>query len=423
MSRFRGNAGLALALALAACGSEQSIPDPPPPATTPTCPPATPVMVPCDEIDSTATSSTGDRLRLIPATFADLPGWRDDDQSAAVPALLRSCAKLDQLADGARIGASPYGGTTRDWRTACAAATALPAGDAAAARAFFEAHFRPYAAHGSDGPRAKLSGYYVQALTGSRTRHGAYQTPVLARPDDLVAVPLSEFVPDGRDRRIWGRVDPATGTLVPYPTRAEIRRDADRPAILWSDDPVAALFAEIEGSGKVTLDDGSTVWIAFAGKNGRRFRGVGGILRAMGALERGQGTMQGIRAWFDAHPERRDEIFDLNPAKVFFEESSREGAIGTQDVILTPRRSLAVDRAVIALSTPVWVDTRAPSSAAGKTSTWRQLLIAQDTGGAILGPVRGDVYWGDDDEAAAIGGRMGGPGRMWLLLPPGIAIK
>jgi membrane-bound lytic murein transglycosylase A len=131
---------------------------------------------------------------------------------------------------------------------------------------------------------------------------------------------------------------------------------------------------------------------------------------------------QGIRAWFDANPARRDEIFDLNPAKVFFEESDRAGAIGTQDVILTPRRSMAVDRAVIALSTPVWVDTRAPTAGGGKTAAWRHLVIAQDTGGAILGPIRGDIYWGDDAEAAAIGGRMGGPGRMWLLLPRGLRI-
>lgn len=419
-------AGLLCLLLVACRGAGGSQPDPgfdAAPLAALRCPPATPVLVPCDEPDATATSSTGDALSLLPASFDELPGWSDDRHAEAVPALLRSCEKLAALGDRERLGASPYGGTAGDWRDVCAGAAAVPAGDDAAARAFFEAEFRPYAAHGSEGPRAKLSGYYVQSLRGSRTRHGPYQTPLLARPADLVAVSLSTFIPDGRDRRIWGRIDPANGTLVPYPSRAEIRQDRDRPALLWTDDPVAGLFAEIEGSGKVALEDGTTVWIAFAGKNGLKFRGVGGILRAMGELERGQGTMQGIRAWFDANPDRRDEIFDLNPSKVFFAESSREGAIGTQDVILTARRSMAVDRAVIALSTPVWVDTRAPTSGSGKVGPWRHLVIAQDTGGAILGPVRGDIYWGDDDEAAAIGGRMGGPGRMWLLLPRELRIK
>lgn len=159
------------------------------------------------------------------------------------------------------------------------------------------------------------------------------------------------------------------------------------------------------------------MWIGFAGKNGLKFRGVGGILRRMGELRRGQGTMQGVRGWFAAHPERYHEIVDKNPAKVFFQVSTRAGAIGTQGVVLTPRRSMAVDRAVIALSTPVWVETRVRLPGARRAAPWRQLLIAQDTGGAILGPVRGDIYWGDDEEAAAIAGRTGGPGRVWLLLP------
>jgi membrane-bound lytic murein transglycosylase A len=269
------------------------------------------------------------------------------------------------------------------------------------------------------------TGYHVQALRGSRTRHGRYQVPLLARPPDLVSVELSAFVPDGRGRRIWGRVDPATGSLVPYPSRAELRRAPleERQVLLWVDDPVDAVFAEIQGSGKVALAEGGTLWIGFAGKNGHRFRGVGGILRRMGELRPGEGTAQGIRAWFAAHPERYHEIVDQNPAKVFFQISRRAGAIGTQGVVLTPRRSLAVDRAVIALSTPVWVETRVRLAGARRAAPWRHLLVAQDTGGAILGPVRGDIYWGDDAEAAEVAGRTGGPGRFWLLLPRSIRVN
>ena len=386
---------------------------------------ARPAPPPCPEAPASAASSTGDdRLTLEAVGFADLPGWRDDRHAEALPAFLASCETIAALPDRAPLGSGPYGGRARDWRSACAAARRVPAGDDGAARAFFEAEFRPYAAHGEAGPVGKLTGYHVQALRGSRRRHGRYTVPMLARPPDLVSVELDRFVPDGRARRIWGRVDPASGALVPYPSRAELRRAPidERQVVVWVDDPVDAVFAEIQGSGKVALDEGGTLWIGFAGKNGHRFRGVGGILRRMGELRRGQGTTQGIRAWFAAHPERYHEIVDQNPAKVFFQVSPRAGAIGTQGVVLTARRSLAVDRAVIALSTPVWVETRVRLAGARRAAPWRHLLVAQDTGGAILGPVRGDIYWGDDAEAAEVAGRTGGPGRVWLLLPRALRI-
>lgn len=391
------------------------------PAPVTACAPAPmPVLLPCDDRPGEALSSTGDdKLTLRRARFADLPDWAGDRHADAVPALLASCAVLDRRGDRERVGASPYGGRVGDWRRACAAAARVPAGDHAAARAFFESHFAPYAAHGSSGPKAKLSGYFVQPLRASMKRGGAYQHPVLARPADLVEIELSDFIADGRGRRIWGRVDRATGKLEPYPTKREIRTSpaGTYEVLMWADNAVDVLFTGIEGSGVATMDDGSTVWIHFAGKNGRRYRGIGGILRRAGLLARGQGTMNGIRAWLEANPDRFYELTELSDSKVFFEIEARAGAIGTQDVVLTPRRSIAVDRAAIALSTPVYVSTRAPTSATGKVARWNQLLVAQDTGGAILGPIRGDIYWGHDREAAAIGGRMGGSGRMWLLLP------
>jgi membrane-bound lytic murein transglycosylase A len=413
---------LAVPILLWACNQPPR--EPPPQATPPpaqACPESKIVVLPCDdEPQPNTTDAKGeDTLTLVAATFADLPGWADDRHAEALVAFVASCTKIAALKDDEPLGASAYGGRARDWRAACAAAAQVPPGDDAAARAFFEAEFAPYQSNGKNGPEGKLSGYYVQAARGSRTRHGKFQTPLLARPADLVSIELGDFIPDGRARRIWGRFDAATGKVVPYATRAELRRRplADQDVVIWLDDPVDAIFAEIQGSARVTLDDGAVVWLAFAGKNGHTFRGVGGILRKLGELEQGEGTMQGIRAWFAAHPDRFDEIADLNPAKVFFEISDRAGAIGRQDVVLTARRSMAVDRAVIALSTPVWVETRAPTSASGGVGPWRHLVVAQDTGGAILGPIRGDIYWGDDAEAAEIAGRMGGPGRMWLLLP------
>ncbi len=416
-----------IVLLMACRGSEPTIAVAPP--TPPACPGPSVVALPCeDEPGGNTTDAKGeDALTLVRARFEDLPGWSEDHLAEALPAFLASCEKLAALGDDEPLGVSAYGGRARDWRKACAAAARTAQAEGSpdgAARAFFEAEFTPYASHGKNGPEGKLSGYYVQSVRGSRTRHGKFQTPMLARPADLVSVELSAFVPDGRARRIWGRLDAATGSLVPYATRAEIRRRplADEDVLVWADDPVDEIFAEIQGSARVTLDDGSVVWLAFAGKNGHTFRGVAGILRKLGELKEGQGTMQGTRAWFDAHPERFDEIADLNPSKVFFAVSPAAGALGRQEVVLTPRRSMAVDRAVIAMSTPIWVDTRAPSSAGGGVAPWRRLVIAQDTGGAILGPIRGDIYWGDDEEAAEIAGRMGGPGRMWLLLPRDLVV-
>src|SRR5262249_35096300 len=152
-----------------------------------------------------------------------------------------------------------------------------------------------------------------------------------ARPKDLVMVDLSLFVPDARGRRIWGRVD-AKGEFVPYPTSGEIRRGALTGRgleLMYADSAVDVMFAQIEGSAKVRLDDGSETWLAFAGKNGRPWRGVGGILKAMGAFKPpATGSMQDIRAWFAANPGRFDEIADMSPSYVFFHESKRPGAIG-----------------------------------------------------------------------------------------------
>ncbi len=269
-----------------------------------------------------------------------------------------------------------------------------------------------------------MTAYNVQPLRGSKTRHGAYQFPLYKRPRDLVSVKLSAFVKDGRGRTIWGKVD-RDGDLVAYASRAEIRRgalDGQHLELVWADDPVDALFAQIEGSGKVAMDDGTTQWIEFDGKNGRGYRGVGKILRESGELAKGQGTMQGIRAWFNAHPDRRDEIIDQDASFVFFKFSHRPGAVGSQGVILTPRRSAAVDRAFVGHSTPLWIDSRAPVVGGSGTAPWRHLVIAQDTGGGIMGPVRADLYWGDDEASIDVAGRMGGAGRYWLLLPRGLPV-
>jgi membrane-bound lytic murein transglycosylase A len=379
---------------------------------------------PCPAEDTGVEGSTAsqDTLTLTRVTFGGLPGWADDDLAEAVPSFLRSCDKLDALADNTPVGADGHGGKARNWRKACAAAAKVKPGNAAAARAMFEAEFVPYIAAGTAGATGKLTGFYVAELHASKTRHGKFQTAVLGRPDDLVMVDLSGFLKDAHGRRIWGRMD--HGELVPYYTREEIRKGvlARRSLeLMYVDDPVDLLFAQIEGSAKAILEDGSVVWLEFAGKNGRAYKGVGGVLRGGGFLKAGEGTMQGIRKWFHDNPDRFDEIADQDASYVFFGVSKVPGAVGSQKTILTAHRSMAVDRAFIALSTPIWVEANAPvPGKKGVTAVWHHLLIAQDTGAGIVGAVRGDIYWGDDAEAAELGGRMGGPGKYWLLLPRGV---
>jgi membrane-bound lytic murein transglycosylase A len=417
---------------LAAAGSPAVPPGAAPPSDAATIDAAAPTDAaglaaerPCGPDETQAIEGSGarrDALTLTKVAFGDLPGWADDRLAEAVASFLRSCDQLRGLGDDAAVGTDGHGGRARDWRKACAAAAVVAPGDDAAARAMFEAQFVPYIAAGTAGPVGKLTGYYVAELHGSATRHGAFQIPVLAKPDDLVMIDLSGFLGDAHGRRIWGRVD--GGKIVPYYTREQIRRGALAGRgleLMYVADPVDLLFAQIEGSAKAVLDDGSTAWLEFAGKNGRAYKGVGGVLRGGGYLAPGEGTMQGIRAWFRAHPTRFDEIADQDASYVFFDVSKRPGAVGSQ-TILTSRRSMAVDRSFIAMSTPIWVEAHAPvPGKKGVTELWHHLLIAQDTGAGIMGAVRGDIYWGDDAEAAEMGGRMGGPGKYWLLLPHGVA--
>jgi len=377
----------------------------------------------CPPDEEAARPPIHDQLKLTKVKWTDLPGWADDNHAEAIPALIVSCVKLAELKDTDPVGADGHGGLAKNWRRACEKAGKLEQGDHKAARELFESEFTPFEAAGKSGPVGKLTGYFVQEINCSRKKGGKFTVPILTRPPDLVMVDLDPFIKDGHGRRIWGRHDDK-GNIVPYFTRADIRKGAlakQKLEIMYADDPVDVLFAQIEGSAKAKMDDGTTVWLEFDGKNGRNYRGVGAILKEKGVLVPPyNGTMPGLRKWFADNPTKFDAIVDDNHSFVFFRESKVPGAVGSQNVILTPRRSMAIDRAFIAQSTPIWVDAKAPNVGKTGTSPWRHLLVAQDTGGGILGAVRGDIYWGDDAVAEELGGRMGGEGRYWLLLPKGV---
>jgi membrane-bound lytic murein transglycosylase A len=355
-----------------------------------------------------------DRLTLTPASFDALPGWSQDDQTAALAALDRSCALilLTKRPSDASLGAGGIAGTVADWQGPCAAATAVDRTDPAAPRQFFEAWFAPYKAANNGRTQGLFTGYYEPELHGARDRGGAYTTPLLRRPPDLVMVELGQFRPDWRGERIAGRV--VDGRLLPFESRADIERGAlDRQhlALLWVDDPADVFFLQIQGSGRVRLADGTMVQVGYDGQNGKPYVPIGRLLVERGVLDRDAVSMQAIRAWIKANPEAGAALMAENPSYVFFREIVGDGPLGAQGVALTAERSLAVDRDFVPLGVPVWLDADLG------TERLQRLMVAQDTGGAIRGPVRGDVFWGFGATAEARAGTMKAPGEYYLLLP------
>lgn len=368
-------------------------------------------------------------------TFADLPGWATDNPARALPALSRSCDVLTRRGDAAGIGpatARPKGaitgyGTAADWRPACLGLSRLlndPAPEPGdfdavpqqAARIYIETYFTPFAVSGEgEDDDGLFTGYFEPLLRGSRTRQGPYQTPLYQRPSDLVEVDLGNFRQDLRGRRIAGTV--RDGRLRPYADRAEITSaglgGAATP-LLFVDDPVDAFFLEIQGSGQVQLDDGTVTRVGFAGQNGRPYVPIGRVLIEEGELTRETVSLQSIRQWLYDNPGEAARVKNANPSYVFFREIEGDGPIGAQGVALTPGRSLAVDRSLLPLGAPVWLEAEDPLTPG---ETIRRLMVAQDTGGAIRGPVRGDVFWGAGAEAEARAGVMASTGRYWFLLP------
>ncbi|OHC75749.1 MAG: murein transglycosylase [Rhodospirillales bacterium RIFCSPLOWO2_12_FULL_58_28] len=332
------------------------------------------------------------RLNLTRSTFSMLPGWAEDAHFAALPALVRSCALPATLPDGRRFNVGGSGETVADWKQACAAAGRVPEGDSRAARSYFETWFTPFLAADRENPQGLFTGYYEAELHGSRTRHGRYQTPVYSLP--------------------------AKATTE---TRAGIEGGAlagKGLELLWADDPVDVFFLHVQGSGRVVMEDGQTVRLGFAGRNGHAYVSIGHEFVKSGVMPKDQVSMQAIRAWLYAHPQQSAEMMARNPSYIFFREIKGEGPIGAQGVALTPGRSLAVDKQFIPFGLPVWLDTTDPMNPA---KPLRRLVVAQDTGGAIKGPVRGDLFWGFGAAAAEKAGEMKQSGRYFLLLPKSAA--
>jgi membrane-bound lytic murein transglycosylase A len=345
--------------------------------------------------------------RLV--NWSEVEGWSDDGTHEAWNAFLNTCKVRD---------------SSIAWVSACTMARQQAIADADGARRFFEAQFDAYRLQqDADAQRPRdtglITGYYEPLLHGARKPTAAFTVPLYAPPDDLLTIDLADLYPELKGKTVRGRLQGKK--VVPYYSRADLD---DSPLLrgkelVWVDGAIDAFFLQVQGSGRVQLDDGETIRLAYADQNGHPYRSIGRYLIDRGELILEQASAQGIRQWLQAHPERTREVLESNPSMVFFREErivdASEGPKGALAVPLTPGRSLAVDSRYIPLGAPVFLATSDPATG----MPLRRLMLAQDTGGAIKGVVRADFFWGFGESAGANAGRMRQEGRMWLLWPKG----
>ena len=345
-------------------------------------------------------------LRVV--SFADLVGWAEDDLRQAWPAFIASCDVLGKRAV---------------WKEVCASAVMVNAEDVTEVRNFFEGQFIPHVVNNADGSMSgTVTGYYEPLLRGSRTRNGKYQIPLFRVPEDLLTIDLSAVYPELKNMRLRGRV--VGNKVVPYFSRAEItdKNSLAGKELVWVDNAVEAFFLQIQGSGRVYLEETQeTIRVAYGDQNGHPYKSIGRFLVERGDLKLEQASAQGIAAWAVANPTRVQELLNVNPSVVFFKEekltAASKGPKGALGVPLTAQRSIAIDAQFIPLGVPVFLSTTQPNS----DLPLRRLMLAQDTGGAIRGAVRADFFWGFGAEAGERAGKMKQVGSMWVLLPKALA--
>ncbi len=314
--------------------------------------------------------------------FSDIPGWQQDDLAPALTAFAASCSRMRATADI----------PVRDWDRVCALARSGPG----PARAFFEQNFTPVRI--STGSPALFTGYYEPELHGARSQSPHYRFPLY-------------------------RLPPEVEVGKPWNTRAEIESgllDGRGLELVWLDNMVDAFFVHVQGAARIRLEDGSTMRVGFAGRNWQKYRSVGQELVRQGALSPAQAGMRGIRAWAESNPEAAARALQHNTSFIFFKEMDIPdglGPVGALQVPLTPLRSVAVDDHYTPLGAPVWI-----GMVAGAQSI-RRLMVAQDTGSAVNGAQRADIFYGSGDAAGEAAGNIRYSGEMITLVPKATAAR
>lgn len=350
--------------------------------------------------------------QLLPVTYQDLKGWNADNHQETLSTFQKSCARFLKLSPDKDTGLNTK---AKDWQLACEKLPDIQVATTEQSRLFFEDNFDPYQIISAGEKTGLFTGYYEASLRGSPIQTGVYQTPLRVRPKDLVMVNLGEFVPDLKGQRIAGRV--RDGQLKPYEDRQMIEtgklpKEMDKP-LYWVDSAVDAFFLQVQGSGVVTLPDGQTVRIGYDGQNGHPYTAIGKELISRGALTKENVSMQSIRDWLSKNPDQAAEVMRVNKSYVFFRKLETDGPVGGEGVVLTPERSLAIDSSIWPYGVPMFIDVEHPQG----NANIQKLMVAQDTGGAIRGNIRGDFFWGYGDTAASNAGLMKSKGALWVLLP------
>jgi membrane-bound lytic murein transglycosylase A len=350
------------------------------------------LLVAAGLLSACAGGASENRVGMVPISFNEIAGWTDDRQDEALVAFRRSCPKLTAgpetkiLTDGGQKTITPG-----EWKQICGNAVAVKDGDTKAARRFFEENFRPLVVQ----TKASFTGYFEPDLRGSRAPSRLFTVPVYRRPSDL--------------------------TDQPYYTRAEIEQGALKGKgleIAWVQDPIAFYEVQVQGSGRIHLAEGGTLSIGFDGSNNRPYTALAGVLAEMGVMPREDASWPAIRDWLKRNPQKARDVMRRNERYIFFKDTRSAAATGSEGVPLTAQRSLAIDVTYTPYGTPIWIDTTRPvAGKAGQSEIYRHLTIAQDSGSAIKGAARGDVFFGGGPQAADWAGRMVGGGRAIVLVP------
>jgi len=369
-----------------------------------------------------------DNLLLRKSSFEKVEGWKIDNQLRTIDAFKNSCARILKKDSAMEFGVGGFAGLTKDWQDICTKLEVEDFKSISEARKFFENNFNVYELWGANGRKGLFTGYYEPTLKGSLTKTEKYNIPIYSRPDSMINADLGLFSEDLKGKTITGRVEGKN--FIPYYKRFDIEQGSladENIEIVWVDNPVDAFFLHIQGSGRVELESGEVLRVGYSAQNGYAYTAIGKKLVDTGAIKKEKVSMQSIRKWLEENPDKAADIMNVNESYVFFKilDIQGEGPLGAEGVSLTPKRSLAVDRKKIPYGVPVWIDAEMPSEEIleeENSTRIRSLLVAQDTGGAIKGVVRGDFFWGAGADAAYNAGLMKSKGKAWLLLPKTVEV-
>ena len=360
-------------------------------------------------------------------TYSALDGWQDDDHHAALTAFLKSCEIILKRKASKPMPNAALAGTTGDWQGICKSASNLKDDTKSEAKMFFEQAFTPLEVYYDGKSNGTFTGYHEPLLKGSFTKSDRYNIPLHKKPSDIIKINLGAFREKYKGVILQGVLK--GDQVVPYANRANIIDGAlgeQKLELLWVDSAIDAFFLQVQGSGRVELDDGTIISIGYAGKNGQPYRSLGRILINAGEMTLEGTSAQTIKQWLRDNPDRQRWLLDQNPSYVFFRLlDNNTGPYGSAGVTLTAERSLAVDPMHLPLLAPIWVDASRPdqNDKSIHDVPFKQLMVAQDTGGAIKGAIRGDVFWGHGAKSDEVAGRMNNQGRLVLLLPKDLADK